>query len=213
MIKRSFFYLVMVIMMFSCGKDETIVRYVIASQTADCTGVAPQKCLLVKMGDTPDWEFFYNNIEGFDYEEGYEYVLDVKEEKVENVPADASSLKYTLVKEISKTAKESENLPESVIAQRNKEIQWGGRVLSIEQENIGQGAATGRFPATVVQVEVSHTTSDLFKAGDIIHCELVPSPTVMPEVGREYIFKAKNAHPAHAKGIYLLETNVQDLVV
>jgi hypothetical protein len=35
----------------------------------------------------------------------------------------------------------------------------------------------------------------------------------MPVIGREYVFKAKNMHPAYAKGIYMLETNVWDLEV
>lgn len=84
---------------------------VVASRKGDCVGVAPQKCLLVKKGADTNWTFFYSQIEGFNYEEGYEYVLEVKEEKVENVPADASSLKYILVKEVSKTQTTSKDLP------------------------------------------------------------------------------------------------------
>lgn len=198
------------IFMLSCTSQITTVRYIVASQTADCTGVAPQQCLLVKKAGATDWEYFYAPIEGFNYEEGYEYEIEVKEENVENPPADASSIKYTLVNQLSKTAKTSENLPEK--KQANKQIQWVGKVIEIEEVNLGRGAAEGKFPAKVVKVEVTSTTSDKFKAGDIIHCELIAEPIVTPEVGREYVFKAKDFHPAHAKGIYLLETNVQDLV-
>ena len=67
-------------------------------------------CLLVKKEGQAEWEFFYSNIEGFNYEPGYEYVLEVKVDKVENPAADQSSLKYTLVKQISKEQKTSENL-------------------------------------------------------------------------------------------------------
>lgn len=90
------------------------VKMIIASQKGDCVGVAPQKCFYVKKDGNPNWEFFYSQIEGFAYEEGYEYVLEVKEEKLKNVPADASSIKYTLVKQVSKTATSSANLPEVV---------------------------------------------------------------------------------------------------
>jgi len=53
----------------------------------------------------------YSGIEGFTYEEGNEYVLEIKEEKIDNPPADGSSVKCILVKEISKIKKISENLP------------------------------------------------------------------------------------------------------
>lgn len=81
------------------------VTFTIASKLVDCTGVGPMKCMQVKEGDATEWTFFYAGIEGFTYEEGYEYVVEVKREKLEIVPADASSIKYTLVKEISKTKK------------------------------------------------------------------------------------------------------------
>ncbi|WP_408091897.1 DUF4377 domain-containing protein [Chryseobacterium terrae] len=79
--------------------------FIIASQTADCTGVAPMKCLQVKEKESDNWENLYTNIEGFTYEPGFEYVLKVKTEKIENPPMDASSIRYILVKEVSKTKK------------------------------------------------------------------------------------------------------------
>lgn len=182
----------------------------IASQQGDCIGVVPQKCLLVKKGTDTDWTFFYTQIDGFQYEEGYEYVLEVKEEKVENVPADASSLKYTLVKEVSKTPTTSEGLPESIKSAAHA-YEWGGRVLKKSEENIGRGAAEGKMSATVLELLVTSSEADEFKGGDTIHCELIASPVVVPVVGEEYVFKAKSMHPAHALGIYMLETDVQDL--
>ncbi|SEW09523.1 protein of unknown function [Chryseobacterium wanjuense] len=86
----------------SNGNEKTLI---VGPQTADCTGVAPMKCLQVKEKPTENWTNFYSNIEGFTYEPGYEYVLQVKTEKIENPPADGSSIKYTLVKQVSKTKK------------------------------------------------------------------------------------------------------------
>lgn len=195
----------------SCMNTSDTVKYTIASQNADCTGVAPQKCLLVKKGNATDWEYFYSNIEGFNYEPGYEYQLEVKEEKRENVPADASSIRYILVKEISKINKTSENLPPAIEPQQHV-YQCTGRVLELETGNIGTGAAEGKFTAKVLKIEITSSVIDGVKEGDIIYGELVPSPTVNPEIGNEYVFKAKNLHPAHAKGVYLLETDVMDFV-
>ncbi len=75
----------------------------IGPKLEDCTGAGPQKCMMVKENPDGDYQYFYQPIQGFDYEAGYEYEIVVKVEKVENPPADASSLKYTLVKIVSKT--------------------------------------------------------------------------------------------------------------
>lgn len=102
------------LLMFSCSGKKDMVKIQVASATVDCMGAFPQQCLLVKIGNDTEWTYFYSNIEGFDYEPGYEYVLEVKQEKVENPAMDSSSIKYRLVKEISKTAKVSDNLPPAV---------------------------------------------------------------------------------------------------
>jgi heat shock protein HslJ len=75
----------------------------VGPRQVDCVGVAPQKCLLVKENPDDDWSMYYDRIEGFDYEPGYEYELRIVEEEVENPPADASSIRWTLVEVVSKT--------------------------------------------------------------------------------------------------------------
>jgi len=97
--------------LMSCSTSLRGTKMTIASQQVDCVGVGPQKCYLIKSGNESNWQYLYSKIEGFSYEPGYEYVLDVKIEKIENPPADHSSTRYILVKEISKTKKQSENIP------------------------------------------------------------------------------------------------------
>lgn len=94
---------------YSCKSEGS--KLIVASQQADCVGVGPQKCYLVKESADKDWEFLYQDIGGFRFEPGYEYKLEVRKERIENPPADGSSIKYTLIKEISKERKDSENLP------------------------------------------------------------------------------------------------------
>jgi|UniRef100_UPI004048F08F heat shock protein HslJ len=89
-------------LVFSCSKDNEKILFV-SDVKMDCTGVAPQKCLQIKEKESDDWMYFYSDIEGFDYEEGYNYKIKVEVSEVENVPADASSLKYTLLEVIEKT--------------------------------------------------------------------------------------------------------------
>lgn len=207
--RKLFYTFIFLVVALSCSTPNAI-RMTVASTTADCVGVAPQECFLVKKGDASQWEFLYSPIEGFSYERGYEYTLNVKEVEVRNVPADISSIKYKLVKVVSKVEKSSENLPSTAAVYQP--YQWGGKVQSVEKETIGRGAAAGSIEVVVVEAVVTHSATTLVKPGDVVYCELVPSPSVMPVVGREYIFKGGVLHPSHAKGVYFLETNVQDLV-
>jgi len=68
-------------------------------------GVGQRLVNLIQEGNeigTNDWSYFYNNIEGFDYEQGYIYDLSVIKETIINPPADGSSIKYILNRIISK---------------------------------------------------------------------------------------------------------------
>ena len=72
------------------------------SRLIDCEGMAPQKCLQVRTSPDTDWELFYGHIEGFTFEPGYRYRLLVDVTQAENVPADASSVRYSLVEVVEK---------------------------------------------------------------------------------------------------------------
>jgi len=89
--------------------DESI--FFVNSAKVDCTGVGKMRCLQVQETDSiiqSNWENFYGSIEGFEYEPGYIYKLLVNKEELDpaTVPADASTLKYTLVKVIDKKVDE-----------------------------------------------------------------------------------------------------------
>jgi len=74
----------------------------VGPEKVDCVGVAPQKCYKVREDPSEEWRFFYSEIAGFEFEPGYEYELLVREVKVENPPADGSSLRWELIKVVSK---------------------------------------------------------------------------------------------------------------
>lgn len=107
--KIIFAFLCFLFLLVSCNSLRNSML-VVASEQADCVGVIPQKCYLIKSEGDADWKYFYSQIEGFTYEPGYEYVLEVKIEKKERPAAGQSSIKYILVKEISKVQKVSNNL-------------------------------------------------------------------------------------------------------
>jgi hypothetical protein len=162
----------------SAGDEKT---FIVGPQTADCTGVAPMKCLQVKEKASEDWTNFYTNIEGFTYEPGYEYVLKVKTEKIANPPADASSIKYTLVKQVSKTKKD-------VAAA-------GEKTLIVGAETVDCSAGAGRMKCLQVKENASENWSNFYSN--------IEGFTYEP--GYEYVLKVKTEKianpPADASSI------------
>lgn len=74
----------------------------VASDRVPCTGVAPMQCLQVREASDGPWQYFYSEIEGFTHEPGFAYELRVREERVSDPPADGSSLRWSLLKVVSK---------------------------------------------------------------------------------------------------------------
>jgi len=85
------------------SSKEKIVTLDIGPNLVDCVGIVPQKCMLVREEDEQDFTYFYDAIEGFDYEPGYNYKLRVRKTPIANPPMDASSIQWTLVEQLEKT--------------------------------------------------------------------------------------------------------------
>jgi len=100
--------LIITVLFFSCGtKKQPMIKniYWVNSSKVDCVGVAPTTCLQIQRGESikqNSWELFYSTIENFEYQPGYVYKLNIKEENIDNPPADASSIKYTLIEVLEK---------------------------------------------------------------------------------------------------------------
>lgn len=76
----------------------------VAAQTRECYGVMPQQCLLVKKKQDAEWNNFYDQIEGFTYQKGFEYKLRIAVTPIEQPMADGSDRRYTLLNILSKEA-------------------------------------------------------------------------------------------------------------
>lgn len=72
-------------------------RMWIKPDLVDCVGEAPQKCMQVAESESGEYYFFYDQIGGFSFEEGTSYVLDVQVDEIDSPPADAGTLRYTLL--------------------------------------------------------------------------------------------------------------------
>ena len=107
---RRVWYFLFLIVVMACGSKERAANQLLLrvnSHTVPCTGEAEGECLLVQEGEaigTDDWQYFYfkDDIQGFQYEEGYIYDLVVAKETVQNPAMDSSSIIYKLVRIKSK---------------------------------------------------------------------------------------------------------------
>lgn len=81
---------------------ERVYTLKVAPARAPCAGVAPQQCFQVREGSNAPYTLFYDAIQGFTYEPGYWYVLEVGERSVANPPADGSSKSYRLISIVSR---------------------------------------------------------------------------------------------------------------
>jgi hypothetical protein len=82
------------------GSDEPQSRTLtleVADYKSPCSGLVPYMCLNVRSPGESSYGGF-DNIAGFSPQWGHRYVVDVRETKVANPPADASSLKYDLLR-------------------------------------------------------------------------------------------------------------------
>jgi hypothetical protein len=73
----------------------------VAPTKVDCSGVGKMRCLQVReVGG--EWRVLSAPIIGFDFQEGWRYRLQVAVTKIENPPADASDVRYTVVRLLDK---------------------------------------------------------------------------------------------------------------
>ncbi len=92
-----------IVLLTACQKEKFESKtLIVADHKVDCVGVGPQQCLLIKEREEDNWQFFYDGIEGFNYEAGFEYRIEVKVYDVINPPADGSSKRYVLKRIINK---------------------------------------------------------------------------------------------------------------
>lgn len=108
---KLFFLSIIFVSITQCSvqtsENTSLKTLFISAEQKDCSnGAGTQKCMLVKEKPTDQWTYFYNQIDGFTYQPGYDYVLTVSTTKISNPPADASSIKYTLIRQISKTKRQ-----------------------------------------------------------------------------------------------------------
>lgn len=67
----------------------------------ECVAVAIGLCMQIREPSEPDFTRHYGGIEGFTYQLGFEYEIEVEDHRVDNPPADGSSRRTVLLEIVS----------------------------------------------------------------------------------------------------------------
>ncbi|MGI9037136.1 MAG: META domain-containing protein [Pyrinomonadaceae bacterium] len=123
-------------------KNEILI---VANQKASCRGIVAQDCLQVKHLNEENFGLFRQNIENFKFVPGYFYVLEVRVETVKNPPADASNLRYRLLKILARV--KSDNLSTSdssaTPTQNAADVEW--KLTRLEGKAVENGKVFIKF--------------------------------------------------------------------
>ena len=98
--KMRLFLMAAIAVLCACGGDHT-ETLTLGPYEVRCQGFVEQDCFLEYNADSGRWEFFYESIQGFNFEPGYFYTLEVRLEDRGPIQ-DAGRYSYHLVKVIDK---------------------------------------------------------------------------------------------------------------
>ena len=96
------FLLIIALLFLSACGEEHIEIITIGPYTKRCQGFVEQDCYLEYNEDSERWEFFYESIQGFDFELGFVYTLEVRLEDRGTEIQDVGRYAYHLITVVEK---------------------------------------------------------------------------------------------------------------
>ena len=84
------------------GQEEHTELLILGPSTERCVGAFEQDCFMVYNEESKQWEFFYEFIQGFEFEPGYIYTLEVRLEERDPGIQDVGRYSYHLIKIVDK---------------------------------------------------------------------------------------------------------------
>ena len=206
------------IFLISCTpqKAQNEFTYWINSYKVDCTGVGPQSCLLIQKSETieeNEWQNFYSKIDGFDFEPGYIYKLKVKEEKRENVPADASSIKFTLVEVLEKKKDERFAINDIWVAEEidGKTVKMDGNAPQMEI-HIAKMEIMGTDGCNNFRGRITRLTNDDLELGPLAGTRMMCPKMTIPDSFNIAMSRVKSYKIANLK-LTLFDKAGKELIV
>lgn len=94
-----------------CGRGAHEEILIIGPYKTTCVGAFEQECYLEFNAESEHWEFFYEGIEGFDFEPGFIWTLKVSLHEREEGIQDVGRYAYRLVAVIDKEETSVDEMP------------------------------------------------------------------------------------------------------
>jgi hypothetical protein len=123
-----------------------LVKMTVNHYRVPCTQMRTQLCYVVKSENQSDWEYLYEGIEGFDYEWGKVYELEVERTYSSGTKSDPSIPKYRLSRVISATNVAANQSFPLVIKNVN--------MMAIRKDKSGQLSLMGKYPLRCISPDL-----------------------------------------------------------
>lgn len=167
----------------SATQEGTTELLDVGAASVTCTGVGVQRCLLVRTGTSGDYLLFHDAIEGFEYEEGYSYTLEVRRTRVANPPMDGSRIRYTLVRVHAKTLS-----PQSALIHTLREQQEAWQAMSLDRYaiDVQRECFCGSEARGPVRIELTRRLGSMYPSLEymVVSMRYPESGEVVPEALR-----------------------------
>ena len=103
--------LILLPFIIGCGRDEHIETLIIGPYRAECPSFSGSDCYLEFNEESQEWHFFYEGIQGFDFEPGFIWTLKVSLHEREEGIQDVGRYEYRLVEVLDKEAASVDERP------------------------------------------------------------------------------------------------------
>lgn len=162
-----------ILLLNACSTTKNKIFWVSGMKTECSGGAGKMQCLIVHKGKNLDeaiWENFYSPIEGFEFEEGYMKKLEIREEKIANPPADGSSIRYTLIKELEKKVDFRVSLHGDWVLNRindkpiDKSVKIPNMVINLSQMQVSGNGGCNNYNG-----QINKVTYNTIKFGNIVN--------------------------------------------
>lgn len=154
-------YVFVVVLLSTITYGQESLKMFVKENKVPCQGVGPMECLQVKYDKDKEWQFFYDHIEGFNFEKGNRYeIMVTRTKRPAPIPADASAYHYKLKSVISKTPVNTEKgiyNTKMILTQLNaKKINNGKAFITINDET---GTISGKNGCSNFNVKYTKLSS------------------------------------------------------
>ncbi len=94
--------IILISLTIGCDRDEHIETLIIGPYRTECPSFSGSDCYLEFNEEAEKWHFFYEGIQGFDFEEGFIWTLKVSLHEREEGIQDVGKYEYRLVEVLKK---------------------------------------------------------------------------------------------------------------